>query len=114
MRTKELNLDNLIAWYKNNLGQILFIFLILVFFTLTITYIPFLNLFISPNIGFGISIIAWYVLFMPSTKILTIVAVVFILIGFLSTAFLIGVLTEAISKLLFLLIIFIFISYIRE
>lgn len=114
MRIKEFNSDKLITWYKNNLGQIVFIFLILIFFTLTITYIPFLNLFISPNIGFGISIVAWYVLFMPSTRILTVIAILFLLLGILSTLLSIGVLTEIISKLLFIFLIFIFISYLRE
>lgn len=111
---KKSRLEDLKNWYSRSLGKLVFLFLILVFFTLTTVYIPFLNVVTTPSVGFGLFIIGWYMLFSPTTKVIVGISLVTLLIEFLFTFFSVEFLVEAIAEFLFLLLIFIFVNYIKE
>ncbi len=107
------NQERAIHWYGANLKKIVFLLFVLVFFTLTIVYIQFLNVFITPSAGFGIFILVWYILFSPHTEFLIFTALVSILLAYLATVFNIGILLNEISHFLFLIMLFIFINLIK-
>lgn len=101
-------------WYAMNLGKIVFLLLIVVFFALMVVYAPFLNVIITPEIRTGISIVTWYILFSPRTKTILYICFVILVIGFLYTIIGVSSLIDSVGVLLFLLIIFILINYIKE
>ena len=108
------NLTKATQWYEENLKKIVFLLLVLVFSTLTVVYIPFLNVFITPSVGFGILIIVWYILFSPNTKLLVYFSLVLIGIAYIATIFDIDALWNGISQFLFIVIIFILINYLKN
>lgn len=101
-------------WYKKNLGRIVLILIFVVLFTLSLSYIPYLNIFISPTLGFGLSIIVWYVLFHPNTKILISLSFGVLLITMAFSLLRIPFLAESIADVLYLFLIFILINYIGD
>lgn len=109
----KFDLTALVKAYDKNLKKIVFLLLILVFFTLTVVYIPFLNVFATPIMGFGIFIVMWYILFPPSIKFLVYASLGLIVLAYIATIFEIGILQDAIGQLLFVLAIFIFINYLK-
>lgn len=108
------DLTKIIQWYEQSLKKIVFLLLVLVFFTLTVVYIPFLNVFITPSVGFGILIIVWYILFSPNTKMLVYISLILIGIACVATIFGIDALWNGISQFLFIIIIFILINYLKN
>lgn len=111
---KRRRINRLKKWYAMNLGKIVFLLLVVVFFALTVVYVPFLNVIITPEIRTGISIIAWYILFLPRTKTILYICFAILVIGFFYTIVGVSSLIDSVGVLLFLLIIFILMNYIKE
>lgn len=100
-------------WYTTNFRKISLLLLILVFFTLTASYVPFLNIFVNPTLGFGVFIFAWYMLFSPSTKLLVLLAIFGLLVSYFASIADLSVLYNSMSQFLFLFLIFIFFNYMK-
>lgn len=110
----EISFDFLSSWYKKNLGRIVLLLIFVVVFTLSLSYIPYLNIFVSPALGFGLSVIVWYILFYPDTRILVSLSFGVLLVAMLLSLLKIPFLAESIADVLYLFLIFILINYIRE
>lgn len=67
---KFMNISALSRWYRANISLIVMFLIVLVFFTVTSTYIPYLNVLLTPEVGFGIVFFSWYLIFGPSTNTL--------------------------------------------
>jgi hypothetical protein len=111
---KKIKLENLTFWYSANLEKLVFLLLVVVLFTLTAIYIPFLNVFITPIVGFVMCMVVWYALFLPNIEVLVCISLIAMLIAIVATFFPIGILLDVASQLLYILIIFILVNFIRE
>ena len=101
-------------WYKENLGKIVLIFIILVIFTLTVVYIPYLNVLFSPAIGFLVVFLSWYFLFRPSTYILVILEIIALCIALVSALLEVGFLAEAVGEFLYVSLVLIAFNFITD
>jgi len=104
----------LVNWYKNNLGKIVLLFIIIVIFTLSFYYIPYLNIIISPPLSFGFTLMVWYVLFSPSTKIVVILSLSILFISLFFSILRISLFAESIADVLYLFLIFILTNYVKD
>lgn len=114
MTIKRDNLNNLIEWYNARLNKFVFLLIVLVFATLKAIYTPFLNVFITPGIGFVASIILWYVLFSPGNRVLVYVGLATLFVETFSLILSIRVFIDPGSQLLYVLIILSLINYIKK
>lgn len=106
-----MNISALSRWYRGNITWIVVFLIILVFFTVTATYIPYLNVLLTPEIGFGIVFFSWYLIFGPSTSALIAMGV-----GMLVPAMILAVLQlrsfdDTIGTLLYALLIGLLLNY---
>ncbi len=99
------------AWYKNNIARIVLLLIILVFSTVTVTYIPYFNVFITAEIGMGIAFFSWYVIFWPSTGLLTAIAGALLVISMGLASLRLTSLDDIIGSILYALLVAIFINY---
>jgi len=97
-------------WYFANLGKIVLLSLVIVLFTVTVSYVPYFNLLLRWS-GILVSIITFYLLFPQSTKTLVILSMVVLFFAFLCTLVKLDSLVEASGSLLMLILIFIAINY---
>ncbi len=97
-------------WYYRRLGRIVLLFLVVVLFTLTVAYIPYLNVLLG-SLGILVSLITFYILFPPSTKVLIYISVIASFIACMLLLAELNFIVDLIGNLLFLLLIFIFINY---
>jgi|SRR3989344_4539493 len=107
-------LESIKKWYNNNLGRMVLLFFVVIFFTTSVAYIPYFNIILRSSVGIVISLITFYLLFPPPTKIL---ASIFIVVLFLSYIFVILKLNfalDSIGGLLFFLLVLMFINYIKD
>ncbi len=112
MRIKYLK--KLTRWYNKNLGKLVFLLITIVFITLTLVYTPFLNVVITPEVRYGICVVVWYILFSPKTKTIILVSLISLGVGIVYTIFGLSSFIDSIGVFIFILIIFIFINYIKE
>jgi hypothetical protein len=110
----QINKNKIKIWYKENLGKIVLLFIILVIFTLTIAYTPYLNILFSPLIEFMIVFIAWYLLFNPTIFILVFIGILVSGITLITTLLRLSLLSDAIGEYIYLLIVLIVISFIKQ
>lgn len=106
--------DKLKVWYKENLEKIALVFIILVAFTLTIVYIPYLNVFFSPTVGFLITFLIWYLLFMPTVSLLVRMGVVSLGVGLIATLLELNFLAETIGEFLYVLLVLVVINFVKD
>lgn len=99
--------------YKTHSQKVTQLFLIFVIFTMLLVYVPFLNIIITPFIGFVFVLIVWYFMFSPATKWIILIAVIVLLMSFLLTIFEFDVFTENLGAVLYFLFIFLFMNKAR-
>src|SRR3972149_1768466 len=98
-------------WYLRNLGKIVFLFLVTVFFTVTIMFIPYLNILLGSSVGILISLVTFYLLFPPPTKVLAYISVIVLFFAYIFVVLQLNFMAELMGNLLFLLLVFIAINY---
>lgn len=103
-----------IKWYKSNLHKIVLIFIIIVIFTISLLYIPYLNIIISPPLGFGFTTLVWYMLFSPKTRILVMLSIVVLFISLFFSLLRISLFAESVADILYLFLIFILANYVQD
>ena len=101
-------------WYKNNLEKIVLVFIILVIFTLTVAYIPYLNVLFPPSFGFLIVFLTWYLLFSPTISILAFLGIVVLGIALVSTFLELVFLAETMGEFLYILLVLIAINFFKD
>lgn len=106
--------ERLDIWYKKNLGKVVLLLIFIVIFTLSLSYIPYLNIFIVPPLSFGLSLIVWYILFSPNTRIVLSLSIGVLLIATMFSLLRIPFLAESIADALYIFLIFILINYIKD
>lgn len=107
-------LKNLKNDYKENLDKVVLFFIIIVVFTLTVVYIPYLNILFSLINGLALVVISWYVLFHPSQKTLIIISLIALFFAYGFTFLKIVFIQEMLGNLIFLFLVFILINLIKE
>lgn len=110
----QINKNRIQIWYKENLEKIVLVFIVLVLFTLTTAYIPYLNVFFSPLVGFLIVFLAWYFLFNPAVSALVYLGIVASGIALITTLLELSFLSEAIGEFIYILVALIVINFIKE
>lgn len=106
--------DNILFWYKNNLGKIVFLLATTVVLTLVVTYVPYLNIIIPVSVGFLISFIIWYILFSPSESLLILFSIVLLTASAVMVIMGLDFLSESLGQIIYLLLILILINDIKE
>jgi hypothetical protein len=106
--------ESIIHWYCRSTDRIVLLFLVIVLFTLIIVYVPYLNVLILPSLGGLIVFSMWYILFPPTVRSLVYVAIGMLCISFGFTVIGIHSFAERIGNILYLLIVFIFITLFRS
>lgn len=101
-------------WYKKNIGKILLLSIVLTFFTVTVKLVPYFSFLFSGEVGFSIVIIVWYLLFLPSTKLLVFIVWGLLPIAFLSAYFQLDTISNFIGNFMYLDLLLIFMNYIRD
>ena len=109
-----INKQALSAWYEKNIARIVLFLVILVFSTVTVTYIPYLNVFITAEIGMGIAFFSWYAIFWPSTRLLIAMAVVILVISMGLAALRLTSLDDIIGSILYALLVAILTNYAKD
>lgn len=107
-------LNDLTIWYKKNTAKILLLFIVIVVFTLTITFIPYLNILIFPAAGIGFSFIIWYILFLPGTRVLVTLGLGILFITLSFSLIRMNSIADAIGDIFYLILVFIFFNNLRE
>lgn len=101
-------------WYYENLGRILLLFIIIVTFTLAVVYVPYLNIVFSSLVALFIVIFSWYLLFPPSTYLLTIISISMLFFAFVASELQLSMTSEVLGEGIYIFLIFIFINYLKE
>lgn len=114
LRSMQMNKNKIQTWYKDNLGKIVLVFIILVIFTLTTAYIPYLNVLFSPLVGFLIVFLTWYFLFYPPVFVLVYLGIAASGIALIATLLELSFLSEALGEFIYILLILIVINFIKE
>lgn len=110
----KIETNRVVNWYKNSLERIVLLFIIIVIFTLSFFYIPYLNIIISPPLSFGFSLLVWYVLFSPSTRIMVMLCLVTLFVSLFFSILRISLFAESIVDVLYLFLIFILANYVKD
>lgn len=101
------------GWYQKNLGKLVLFFILIELFTLTIMYVPYLNLlFIALN-GFALQVLFWYVIFQPSTKTLVVLSLIFIVFSYVVTFIRYTAGLELAGVLLFAMFVLLFVDFLK-
>ena len=109
-----INKNKFTNWYKKNLEKVILLFITLVTFTLTVVYIPYLNVVFSSAVGFLIAFITWYLLFNPRTYVLVILAIAGLGIALIATLLELNFLAEAIGEFLYLILVLSIVNFIKD
>lgn len=109
----KIEFERLNAWYKENLGKIVLLLIFVVVLTLSLSYIPYLNILILPPLNSGLAIIVWYILFFPSNRVILLLSLGVLFISMVFSLLKIHFLAESIADVLYLFLIFILINYTR-
>ena len=107
------NLDKLKEWYFRNISKLVLLFMVIVIVSVTSIYIPYLNFLITPGVRVLIIFLSIYILFPLSTRTLTIIAMEAIALSFISTFIELNFIAEILGEFLYLLLVFVFINYIK-
>lgn len=107
-------LETIKKWYNNNLGKIVLLFFVVVFFTTSIAYIPYLNIILRSSVGILISLVTFYLLFPPSLKTLTYICLTVILLSFIFVVLKLNFVIDLLGGLIFLLLIFMLINFAKD
>lgn len=109
-----INKQSLSDWYEKNIGRIVLLLIILVFSTITVAYIPYLNVFITAEIGMGVAFFSWYVIFWPSTDLLIAMAGAVLVISMGLATLRLSSLDDIMGSILYALLVAILINYGRD
>lgn len=101
------------AWYTRNLSKIVLFFIILQIFTLTIFYIPYVNVLVLTFNGFTLLFFFWYVIFQPGAGAIVLFSGILLLVSLVSTILQFKALLEVLGIILYLMIVLIFINHLR-
>lgn len=104
-------MNKIYNWYKINLGKILLLSIILIFFTVTVKFIPYFNFLFSSEVGFPIIFIAWHLLFRPSTRLLVFIAWGILSLAFMSSYFQLDIYSSYLGDFLYLELLLILVNY---
>lgn len=108
------NLIKLRNWYLKNISKLVLLFIAVVIVTILVAYIPYVNLIISSARGMLIIFLCFYVLFPFSTRTLVMTSIGIIFFAFIFTLVELDYFAEMLGNLLYLLLIFIFINYMKD
>lgn len=111
---KKEKVKKIIDWYLNSLGRILLLFIVIVTFTLTVVYVPYINLIFPSIVGLSIVLLFWYLLFPPSTRLLITLSFIFLFFSLLNSLVGLTALSEICGQAIYVFLIFIFVNRIRE
>ena len=100
-------------WYSNSLGKLLLFFIIVVIVSLMIVYTPYLNFIFTPTLRMFVILVSFYLLFPLSVNKLVIVSFVIVFADCIFVILGIDFVAEALGNLLYLILIFIFINYVK-
>ena len=106
--------ENINKWYNKNLGKIVLLFLVVVFFTTSIAYIPYLNIILRSSMGILISLIVFYLLFPPPTKFLTFLCIMVLFLSYISVVLRVNFILDWLGSLIFLLLIFMITNFAND
>ncbi|EKD67933.1 MAG: hypothetical protein ACD_48C00147G0002 [uncultured bacterium] len=102
------------GWYQKNLGKLVLFFILIELFTLTIMYVPYLNLlFIALN-GFALQVIFWYAIFLPSVRLLVYFSLGCMVFGYSVTFIRYNAGLELAGILLFTILVLLFVTFLKD
>lgn len=104
------NLTRIKTWYYHNTEKLLIFFMLLVILTLIFVYIPYINIFITSGIGVLLTIILWYLLFSPVTKVFIISAIFFLFFAMIYILLEVYEFADITGDIVYLLLLFILIT----
>lgn len=107
-------IKDLKKWYLARLNRTLLLVMIIASIAFVISYIPYLNIVFSRSIGLVFMFILIYILFPPSTNKLVGISIILISLAFIFTLLRLFSLAESLGIILFLVLVFIFINYIKD
>lgn len=107
-------IEDIKKWYMDNLGKLVLLFFVVVFFTTSVAYIPYLNIIIRSSIGILISLVTLYLLFPPPTKVLVFISGATLSLSYIFVMLKINFIVDLLGSLLFLLLLLTLINYIRD
>lgn len=110
----KINIHKLIDWYYKNLGKIVSLFILIVLLTLLFTYIPFINIVLSPLLNIIIILTFWNILFTPSVKTLVLFALFILFICIILTFFNLDSFADPFGNIFYFLLIFICVNYAKD
>lgn len=102
------------VWYIKNLGRIVLLSIAVIFFTVTINYIPYLNFLFSGEVGFPILFIIWYLLFSPSSKMLVLIGLGTLSIAFFAVLFDLKTMSDYLGSFMYFQLMLIFLNYLKD
>lgn len=109
-----INLDKIKNWYINKIARLLLFFIVIVVVSLTAVYIPYLSFIFSPGLRVFIIFLSFYLLFPLSTSKLVYISIVSICFAFIFTILEMKFMAEPLGELLYLILVFIFINYVKS
>lgn len=108
------NLTGLKDWYLKNVNKLVLLFMIVVMVSVTFIYIPYLNIIITPGVKMFIISLCAYILFSFSTRALVVVSMYAIFFSFILTFIELDFIAETLGNFLYLLLVSIFVDYVRS
>lgn len=108
-----LNLAKMKEWYIGNIGKLLLFFIVVVVISLT-SGIPYLSFILSPGKRFFIVSLCFYLIFPLSTNKLIFIAGVTTVLAFILTVLEMDFISEPLGQMLYLLLVFILVDYIKS
>ena len=107
------NLARLKNWYLKNISKLVLLFMVIVIASVTSIYIPYLNFIITPGARILIIFLCIYILFPLSTRVLAIVAMGAIALALFFTLIELSFIAELLGNFLYLLLVFVFVNYMK-
>lgn len=108
-----LDLTRVKNWYLRNMSKLVLLFIVIVVVSVTSAYIPYFNFIISPGVRVLIIFLCIYILFPLSTYTLVAISIVAILLAFIFTFIELDFVAQTLGDLLYLLLVFIFVNYVK-
>lgn len=108
------NLNRIKEWYRRSINKLVLLLLVIVIVSVTSTYIPYLNFIITPGIRILIILLCIYMLFPLSTGTLVAISIGAIAFAFVFTFIELDFVAQMLGDLLYLLLVFIFVNYIKD
>jgi len=106
--------NNILIWYRNNLGKIVFLLAATVISTLTMAYVPYLNIIIPSSVRFLAVFLIWYILFSPSNILLIFFSIILLIIAAIVALIELDSLAETFGIVIYLSLILVFINDIKN